>query len=189
MRYQERCSVYWHWTQYIYISCGSLIIHRIPGQPCACLALLWRHNGLDGVSNHQPHDYLLNRLFRCRSKKTSKLHVTGLCAGNSSVTGEFPVQRPSNAENISIWWRHHGFSIALCFRDDLMTWKRFLHYSSFSTTSHMHIPVTDDQRCGDLIVYSLSAWMRCWIKKIPAERKYVPGSHRIFSELELIPAK
>ena len=32
----------------------------------------WRHNGHDGVSNHQPHDCLLNRLFRYRSKKTSK---------------------------------------------------------------------------------------------------------------------
>ena len=40
-------------------------------------------------------------------KKTSKLRVTGLCAGNSSVTGEFPAQRASNAENVSIWWRHH----------------------------------------------------------------------------------
>ena len=37
-----------------------------------------------------------------------KLHVTGLCAGNSSVTGEFPAQKASNAENASIWWRHHG---------------------------------------------------------------------------------
>ena len=46
-------------------------------------ALRWRHNGRDGVSNHQPHDCLLNRLFRRRSKKTSKLRVTGLCAGNS----------------------------------------------------------------------------------------------------------
>ena len=42
-----------------------------------------------------------------RSKKTSKFRVTGLCAGNSPVTGEFPAQRASNAENISIWWRHH----------------------------------------------------------------------------------
>ena len=25
--------------------------------------LQWRHNGVDGVSNHQPHDCLLNRLF------------------------------------------------------------------------------------------------------------------------------
>ena len=43
--------------------------------------LQWRHNELDCVSNHQPHDCLLNRLFRRRSKKTSKLSVTGLCAG------------------------------------------------------------------------------------------------------------
>ena len=41
----------------------------------------WRHNGHDGVSNHQPHYCLLNRLFGCRSKKTSKLRVTGFCAG------------------------------------------------------------------------------------------------------------
>ena len=42
--------------------------------------------------------------FRRRSKKTSKLRVTGLCAG----TGEFPEQMASNAENVSIWWRHHA---------------------------------------------------------------------------------
>ena len=39
----------------------------------------WRHNGRDSVSNHQLHDCLLNRLFRRRSKKASKLPVTGLC--------------------------------------------------------------------------------------------------------------
>ena len=42
-----------------------------------------------------------------RSKKTSKPRVTGLCEGNSPVTGEFPAQSASNAENVSIWWRHH----------------------------------------------------------------------------------
>ena len=41
-------------------------------------SLHWRHNDHDGVSNHQPHGCLLNRLFRRRSKKTSKLRVTGL---------------------------------------------------------------------------------------------------------------
>ena len=50
---------------------------------------------------------LTNRLFRRRSKKTSKLRVTGLCVGNSPGTGEFPAQMTSNAENVSIWWRHH----------------------------------------------------------------------------------
>ena len=48
--------------------------------------------------NHQPYDCLLNRLFRRRSKKTSKLRVTGLCAGNSPGTGEFPAQMASNAD-------------------------------------------------------------------------------------------
>ena len=44
-------------------------------------SLHWRHNGRDSVSNHQPHDCLLNRLFRRRSNKTPKLRVTGLCMG------------------------------------------------------------------------------------------------------------
>ena len=70
--------------------------------------LRWRHNGPDCVSNHQPHDCLLNRLLRHRSEKTSKLRVTGRCAGKSPGTGEFPAQRASYAENVSIWWRHHA---------------------------------------------------------------------------------
>ena len=61
--------------------------------------LRWRHNGRDSVSNHLPHDCLLNRLLRRRSKKTPKLCITGLCAGNLPGTG--------NAENVSISWRHH----------------------------------------------------------------------------------
>ena len=60
--------------------------------------LRWHPNGCDSVSNHQHHHCLLNRLFKCRSKKTSKLRVTGLCAGNSPRTGEFPAQMASNAE-------------------------------------------------------------------------------------------
>ena len=48
------------------------------------LTLWWRHNDHDSVSSHQPHECLLNRLFRRRSKKTSKLRVTGLCVGNSA---------------------------------------------------------------------------------------------------------
>ena len=56
------------------------------------VSLHWRHNGRDGVSNNQP--CLLNRLFRHRSKKTSKLHVTGL-------SGEFPAQMTSNVDNVS----------------------------------------------------------------------------------------
>ena len=73
--------------------------------------LQWRHNERGGVSNHQPHNCLFNRLFRHRSNKISKLRVAGLCEGNSPVTGEFPTQRTSNAENVSIWWRHHKLNM------------------------------------------------------------------------------
>ena len=68
-------------------------------------SLQWHHNGRGGFSNHQPHHCLLICLLKCRSKKTSKPCVTGLCLGNSLVTGE---QKASNTENVSIWWRHHG---------------------------------------------------------------------------------
>ena len=62
---------------------------------CNISPLLWRHNGRGSVSNYQPHDYLLNRLFRRRSKKTSKLRVTGLFARNSPVNSphKWPVTR------------------------------------------------------------------------------------------------
>ena len=66
--------------------------------PPAPLTLQWLHNERDGVSNHRRLDCLLNRLSRRRSMETSKLCVTGLCEGNSTVTGEFPAQRASNAK-------------------------------------------------------------------------------------------
>ena len=56
--------------------------------------LHWRHNDHDDVSNHQPHGCLLNRLSGRRSKKTSKLRVTGLCAGNSPGSVSSPHKWP-----------------------------------------------------------------------------------------------
>ena len=86
------------------------------------ISLQWRHNGRDSISNHQPHDCLLNRLFRRRSQKTSKLRTTGLCAGNSSGASEFPAQMASYAENVSIWWCRHDFCIftTLAFTHNVM---------------------------------------------------------------------
>ena len=57
-------------------------------------SLQWRHNDRHGVWNHQPHHYLLNRLFRHRSKKTSKLRVTGLCAGIHRWSANSPHKWP-----------------------------------------------------------------------------------------------
>ena len=59
----------------------------------AC-TLHWHHNDHDGISNHQPHGCSLNRLFRCRWKKTSKLRVTGLWVGNSPGPVNSPHKGP-----------------------------------------------------------------------------------------------
>ena len=111
------------------------------------IPLRGRHNERDGVSNNQPQDCLLNRLYRHRSKEASKLRVTGLCAGNSPVTGEFPAQMASNAKKVSIWWRHHVVSIAwptpsitfvlsntentspfLCYRSFMVSFWHYIYY-------------------------------------------------------------
>ena len=65
--------------------------------------LQWRHNDRDDVSNHRCLHCLLNCLFRCRPQKASKLRVRG-------IHREFPAQKASNAENVSIKWRHHDRS-------------------------------------------------------------------------------
>ena len=100
--------------------------------------LRWRHNDHAGVSNHQPHGCLLNRLFRRKSKKTSKLRVTGLCVGNSPGTGEFPAQMASYAENVSIWWRHHEFPNFNGVTVEVWEWMNNLSYILLCTWLFVH---------------------------------------------------
>ena len=76
------------------------------------IALQWRHDGRDGVSNHQPHDYLLHRLFKAQIKENIKA-PRHWPLWNSPVGGEFPAQMASNAEYVSIWWRHHSKSASM----------------------------------------------------------------------------
>ena len=103
------------------------------------VSLQSRHTWHNGVLNHQPHHCFLNRLLKHRSKKTSNLHVTGLCAGNSPVTGEFPTQMASNTENVFMWWRHHDFPSLIiqvplyhchCCLEEWYTTQIYIHISS-----------------------------------------------------------
>ena len=64
---------------------------HFPRDKMATISQATFSNVSNGVSNHQLHDCVLNRLFRHRSKKTSKLRVTGLCAGYSH---RWPVNSP-----------------------------------------------------------------------------------------------
>ena len=58
---------------------------KISSAKCWPFSLQWRHNERGSVSNHRRLGGLLSRLFRHRSRKTSKLRVTGLCEGNPAV--------------------------------------------------------------------------------------------------------
>ena len=127
--------VYWPRLKSCYTACDECARGEI--------SLRWRHSERDGVSKHQLHDCLFNRLFRRRSKKTSKLRVTGLCAGNSPVTGEFPAHMASNAESVSIWWRHHVFGA-------VARWGLF-HFGMYAdgVTSHKNLG------CHGLVLFFL----------------------------------
>ena len=88
------------------ISCCGVSQHICALSINAANTLQWRHHGHDGVSNHQPHDYLRNRYSGTDQRKHQSSASLAFVRGFHR-TGEFPAQRASNAENVSIWWRHH----------------------------------------------------------------------------------
>ena len=53
-----------------------------------------------------------------KERKHQSSVLLAICAGNSPMTGEFPAQMASNAENVSIWWRHHAKESAVSSRCD-----------------------------------------------------------------------
>ena len=130
--------------------------------------LQWCHNERHGVLNHQHFACLLNRFFRRISNKTSKPRITGLLVGNPPVTRGFPSQRASDAENISIWWRHHGewrpgarptndISIEFEIRPNFAV----LWFKMFST-DHNEISHTSRQ-CNCRDVCKISLWSSMYI--------------------------
>ena len=69
----------------------------------------------------------------------SKLRVTGLCVGNSPVTGEFPAQMATNAENISIWWRHHEHGACWCPGASVLAPMMWTNYMCFMCPGPWHL--------------------------------------------------
>ena len=147
--------------------CFSMLLHCNSTSPLCHSnnrqgSLQWRNNGRDIVSNHQLHHCLLNRLFKRRSKKTSKLRVTGPCAGNSPVTGEFPAQMASNAENGSIWWRHHDMGKLTDFKPQQSTTERerCAYFSGYPVDNYSaaHLQVIDTDRNLAVKLYTLLPW-------------------------------
>ena len=70
--------------------------------------LQWRLNERDGVLDHQPHDWLLNRFFNAQIKENIKALCHWTLCGELTGHRWIPAQRAGNGENVSIWWRHHA---------------------------------------------------------------------------------
>ena len=114
MIFESTVSIYCWTSANMFAYFMSCIVHA-----STCCALQRRHNELDGVSNHQRLDCLLNRLFRNRSKKTSKLCVTSLFEENPPV---IPSQRTSKPDffhfmtsscNVVTWYSRYGIDLDL----------------------------------------------------------------------------
>ena len=101
--------------------------------------LHWRHNGRDGVSNHQRHDCLLNGLFRRRSNNTSKLCVTGLWEGSSPGPVNYPHRWPVTRK---------------CFHLITSSWFYPFRAASFWGNTHIYL---------QLYHFSISSWRR-WLE-------------------------
>ena len=80
-------------------------------------SLQWRHNGRDGVSNHQPHDCLLNRLFGRWSKKHQSSASLAFVYEEFTGDYEFPAQMASNAEMFPFDDGHHHDGAGLTVSD------------------------------------------------------------------------
>ena len=89
-------------------------------------------------------------------KKPSKLRAIGLCAGNSPVTGEFPAQMASNAENVSIWWRHHGYALPFWSHWDGLACNRGMILVSLLNPTDTTIELS--WRCFDSWMYGVGNW-------------------------------
>ena len=76
------------------------------------MALQWRRNEHEGVSNHQSRDCLLDRLLNAQIKENIK------GPRHWPLCGEFPAKRASNTEKLSILWRHPTSQQAIIWTND-----------------------------------------------------------------------
>ena len=112
---------WWHLTLSGFICCRSQ-------NECPMLKLKWNHASLIDLVRYRR--WVLKVRSLCRhyndvimtamasqitgltivcstvySRRRTREHQSS-ASGNSPMTGEFPAQRASNPENVSIWWRH-----------------------------------------------------------------------------------
>ena len=145
----------------------------------SAFSLHWRHNDHDGVTNHQPQGCLLNHLFRRRSKKTSKLRVTGLCVGISPGPC-FHLMTSSCANkgqksNVT-WGSRHAFDLVLVCCSDAKDLSESLYKNINSTLLFRALDVFVFTRTKSQTIYpgdarhlkSLFSFVHIWLRGIHA---------------------
>ena len=134
------------------ISCMAVMSRQLFSQ----YSLHWRHNGRDGFSNRLPRDCLLNRLFRRRSNKTSKLRVIVLFAGNSPVTHTNGQLRGKCFHSMTSSWAHCVWEITCGFpMKKPMMWRLDDIFLLACTICYVHSRVAGDMRHQNFLVTSL----------------------------------
>ena len=89
------------WCEYVYVSCMSWRHHEF-FITVTSWWIQWRLKS--------PASRLFTQLF-IQVQIKENIKVPRHWPLNSPVTGEFPAQMASNAENVFIWWRHHVIHI------------------------------------------------------------------------------
>ena len=123
------------------------------------LVITVRYNECDGVSNHQPHDCLFNRLFRHRWKKTSKLRVTDLCADLQKNPCWFKTWMGFVGPTLTklgtsfIW----DFSLVACV---MSPWELLMQTCWWPPSDHSCVQLTSPHLSGFMWYGGLKAWCR-----------------------------
>ena len=112
--------------------------------------------------------------------------LLALCEGNPPVTGGFPSQRVSNAENVSFWWRHRGANLLDNFNAMEDTMNKYVPMCKFLITFAQrpeHILLHDD-----VIKFSALLAICVGISPVPGEfpvQRAVTRSFDVFFDLHL----
>ena len=100
------------------------------------------------------------------------------------VTGEFPAQRASNAENVSIWLRHHGH--LNMYADDVIIYTSALNLDQFSINldsnkiefvnkaKYLGLLVKDDLSWDDHILQLCKTMNYCYVHVLHRLNKIFP---------------
>ena len=133
-------------------------------------ALQWRHNERDGATNPRRLDCLLNRFGHINQNIEAPHHWP--LWGNLPVTCEFPAQRASNAENVSIWRRHHVVIIIKICYILLLTFTGYVLLSNVCLSMFHEIKRTPP-RFDDMGVWQLFVFAWSFEITIPYHRRMV----------------